>query len=182
MFDMLTQRFIGPTVVGTDANMILQGYLATSDSAYLRILARNLTSNCSNFFDDTAIVFFRNFKNGPFVIKGSVFDGQYNSGDMFTPDAISVGGFGRYQIVPPTGASNANYNSTWTVADVTMYKYFYDQVSNTNIIVDSARNFTLVPPTPTTAGYVLVNGMPVDSNKTAKGKANNRRVEVKLVK
>jgi PKD repeat protein len=85
---------------------------------------------------------------------------------MFTPDAISVGGFGRYQIVPPTGASNANYNSTWTVADVTMYKYFYDQVSNTNIIVDSARNFTLVPPTSTTAGYVLVNGMPVDSNKT----------------
>jgi PKD repeat protein len=47
-----------------------------------------------------------------------------------------------------------------------MYKYFYDQVTNTNIIVDSARNFTLVPPTPTTAGYVLVNGMPVDSNKT----------------
>ncbi len=166
MFDMLTQRFIGPTVIGTDANMTLQGYLASSDSAYLRVWARNLTSNCTNLFDDTAIVFFRNFKNGPFVIKGSVYDGQYNSGDMFTPDAISVGGAGRYQIVPPTGASNANYNSTWTVADVTMYKYFYDQVSNTNIIVDSARNFTLVPPTPTTAGYVLVNGMPVDSNKT----------------
>lgn len=166
MFDMLTQRFIGPTVVGTDANMTLQGYLSTSDSAYLRVWARNLTSNCTNFLDDTAIVHFRNFKNGPFVIKGSVYDGQYNSGDMFTPDAIKVAGQARYEIVPPTGATNAGYNSTWTIADVTMYKYVYNQFTNSNVIVDSARNFTLVPPTPSTAGYVLVTGMPVDSNKT----------------
>ncbi len=166
MYDMLTQRYIGPTVVGTDANMTLQGYLATSDSAYLRVMARNLTSNCTNFMDDTAIVYFRNFKNGPFVVKGSVFEGQFNTGDMFTPDAVKVGGNARYEIVPPTGATNAQYNSTWTVADVTMYKYFYDQVTNSNVIVDSARNFSLVPPTPTTPGYVLVNGMPVDSNKT----------------
>jgi PKD repeat protein len=166
MFDMLTQRFIGPTVIGNDANMTLQGYLSTSDSAYLRVWARNLTSNCTNFLDDTAIVHFRNFKNGPFVIRGSVYDGQYNSGDMFTPDAIKVGGVARYEIVPPTGATNAGYNNTWTVADVTLYKYVYNQVTNTNVIVDSARNFTLVPPTPSTAGYVIVTGMPVDSNKT----------------
>lgn len=166
MFDMLSQRFIGPAVVGTDANMVLQGYLATADSAYLRVMARNLTSNCTNLMDDTAIVYFRNFKNGPFVVKGSTFEGQYNFGDMFTPDAVKVGGNARYEIVPPTGATNAQYNSTWTVADVTLYKYFYDQTTNSNIIVDSARNFSLVPPTPTTPGYVSVTGMPVDSNKT----------------
>ncbi|MFN3445885.1 MAG: PKD domain-containing protein, partial [Bacteroidia bacterium] len=166
MYDMLTERFIGPTVVGTDANMTLQGYLSTSDSAYLRVWARNLTSNCTNFLDDTSIVYFRNFKNGPFAIKGSVYDGQYNSGDIFTPDAIKVGGLARYEIVPPTGATNAGYNSTWTIDDVTMYRYLFNPITNTNVIVDSARNFTLVPPTPSTAGYVLVTGMPVDSNKT----------------
>lgn len=166
MYDMLTQRFIGPTVVGTDANMVLQGYLPDVDSAYLRVWARNLTSNCTNLLNDTSIVHFRNFKNGPFVVKGSVYDGQYNSGDIFTPDAVKVGGVGRYEIVPPTGATNGDYNNTWTVADVTMYKYFYDQVTNTNVIVDSARNFSLVPPTQSTPGYVAVTGMPVDSNKT----------------
>ncbi len=166
MYDMLTQRYIGPTVIGTDANMTLQGYLSDADSAYLRVMARNLTSNCTNFMNDTAIVYFRNFKNGPFVIKGSVFDGQYNFGDMFTPDAVKVGGVGRYELVPPTGATNADYNNTWTVTDVTMYKYFYDQNTNSSIIVDSARNFTLVPPTPGTPGYIAVTGMPTDSNKT----------------
>ena len=166
LFDMLTQSFVGNTVQGNDATLRLQGYMSTVDSAYLRVWARNITSNCTNFMDDTAIVFFRNFKNGPFVIKGSVFNGQYNAGDFFTPDAVSVGGVGRYQIVPPKGTTNTNYGSGWTISRVKMYKYFYDQDNNVNVIVDSASSYSLVPPTPSTAGYVLVNGMPADSNKT----------------
>jgi PKD repeat protein len=166
MFDMLTQSFIGPTVAGTDANMILQGYLATVDSAYLRVMARNLTSNCTNFLDDTSIVYFRNFKNGPFVVRGSTFEGQYNTGDMFTPDAVRVGGEGRYQIVPPAGTTNATYNSNWTVSDLSLYRYIYDQTTNSNVIVDSARNFSLVPPIAGNPGYISVVGTPVDSNKT----------------
>jgi PKD repeat protein len=163
---MLTQKFIGPTVVGTDANLTLQGYLSTVDSAYIRVWARNLTSNCTNFLNDTTIVQFKNFKNGPFVIKGQDFNGQFNAGDVFTPDAVKVGGTANYQIVPPTGATNAQYNSTWTVSSVTMYRYVFNPSTNSDVIVDSARNFTLIPPTANTPGFISVTGMPVDSNKT----------------
>jgi PKD repeat protein len=166
LFDMLTQKFVGSTVKGNDGTLRVQGYMATVDSAYLRVWARNITSNCTNFMDDTAIVFFRNFKNGPFVVKGSVFNGQYNSGDFFTPDAIKVGGVGRYQIVAPKGTTNANYGSAWTIARVKMYKYFFDQPNNVNVIIDSASSYSFVAPTPSSAGYVLVNGVPADSNKT----------------
>ena len=108
---MLTQKFVGSTVQGNDATLRVQAYMDNVDSAYLRVWARNITSNCTNFMDDTAIVFFRNFKNGPFVIKGSVFNGQYNSGDFFTPDAVKVGGVGRYQIVAPKGTTKSTISS-----------------------------------------------------------------------
>lgn len=166
LYDMLTGRFIGPTFVGNGGTLIVQGYMSTVDSAHIRVHARNLTSNCENFMDDTAIVYFRTYKGGPFVVKGSTFNGEYNAGDLFTPDAIKVGGQGRYQIVPPAGTTRANYGTAWTVANVSMYKYFFDQVTNTNVIVDSARSFTLVAPTPSTDGYIQVNGTGVDSNKT----------------
>ncbi|MBP9688742.1 MAG: PKD domain-containing protein [Bacteroidia bacterium] len=166
VYDMLTDRFIGKTQKGTDANMVVQGYLASADSAYLRIWARNLTSNCANFMNDTAIVRFKNFKNGPFVVKGSVFNGQYNAGDGFTPDAVKVGGEARYQIVAPKGTTNASYNTDWTVSNVSIYKFFYDQTSNQDVVIDSARNYNLIPPAGGNPGYVSVIGMPADSNKT----------------
>jgi PKD repeat protein len=47
-----------------------------------------------------------------------------------------------------------------------MYKYFYDQVNNVNIIQDSASTYSFVAPTPSAPGYVLVSGTTADENKT----------------
>lgn len=166
LYDMLTQRFVGNYVTGNDATLRVQGFMNNVDSAYLQVFARNLTSNCTNFMYDTAIVHFRNFKNGPFVAKGNIFQGQYNTGDFFTPDAVKVGGQAMYKIVAPKGTSNSSYGTDWTISKVSMYKYFYDQPKNAYVKIDSASTFSYIVPTPTTDGYVLVSGMPVDSNKT----------------
>ncbi len=166
MFDMLTQRFVGPTTTGTDANMTLLGYMSDVDSAYMRVFVRNLTSNCTHFMDDTAIVFFRNYKGGPFIVRGTQFDGRYNTGDIFTPDAIEVGGTADFQIVPPQGTTNASYGTNWTIASFNMYRYFYDPNTGLVSIIDSARNFNLITPTSSNPGAIRVVGMPIDSNKT----------------
>lgn len=166
LFDNYTQSFVGPYFQGNDGTLKIQGYMNNVDSAELKVLAHNLTSNCTNFMTNVVKVNFRNFKNGPFVIKGSVFDGQFNVGDFFTPDAVKVGGTARYELVPPKGTTNSSYGTDWTVSSATIYKYFYNQIANENVIVDSASSYSLVPPASGNPGYVLVNAMPSDSNKT----------------
>lgn len=166
LFDELTGRFIGSPVVGNNGNLTVSGWLQGVDSARIRVYARNLTSNCENPFNSLSYVQFRNYKGGPFIVRGSTFNGRYNAGDVFTPDAIAVGGQGRYQLVPPQGGTNANYGSNWTISRVTMYRYQFNPNTNSKFIVDSARSFSLVTPTGSTDGYVQVNALPIDSNKT----------------
>ena len=155
LYDMLTGKFISSPVVGNNATLTLSGYLATSDSAYLRVLVRNLTSNCTNLMDDTAIVHFRTFKNGPFVKQGANFIGSFNDGTLFNPDAVKIGSSADYEIVPPSGTTNSGYGTTWTVAGVTMPN---------SSGVGSTNNFSIIPATPGTPALVRVNGVPTDSN------------------
>lgn len=50
---------------------------------------------------------------GSLVSQGSTFQGSYNSGDMMDPDIVAYGDNINYSILPPTGYTNAQYNSLW---------------------------------------------------------------------
>ncbi len=56
---------------------------------------------------------------GASVIKGATFQGQFKQGSPAQPDITEVGKTIIYDISPPTGYTNANYNSTWFFNSVT---------------------------------------------------------------
>ncbi len=157
MWDMLTQRFIGSPIVGNNGNLVVSGFLNTADSAYIRIFARNLTSNCANLMNDTVIVQFRTFKNGPFVKQGAQFNGVYNAGTLFNPDAVKLGGSADYEIVAPAGTTNAGYGTTWLVSGVTMNRILPSTPPTSS-------SWSIIPATPSTPAIVRVTGIPADSN------------------
>ncbi|TAE81593.1 MAG: PKD domain-containing protein, partial [Bacteroidetes bacterium] len=157
MYDMITARFIGQPIVGNDGNLVVSGFLNTADSAYVRIFARNLTSNCANLMDDTVIVQFRTFKNGPFVKQGGQFNGVYNAGTLFNPDAVKTGSTADYEIVPPSGTTNAGYGTAWTISSVVL-----NRILPSTPATSSA--WTIIPATPGSPALVRVSGTPTDSN------------------
>ena len=77
-------------------------------------------------------------------------------------------------------SSQINYlelNPYWNIPSSIIYKEILPKIfKNKNYLVENGIDASRL----SSAGYG--ESKPIDSNKTAKGKANNRRVEVKLVK
>jgi PKD repeat protein len=160
LFDELTQRVVGPQLVGNGGTLTLAGYLSTADSAHIKVKYINLTSGCEvNAADLNNIsrVYFGTFKNGPFVRAGAQFYGKYNDGTVLNPDAVRVGGTADFEIIPPGGKQNADYGTTWTVSSVDL-RNTANNLQNNGVV-------SIVPAGPSTPAYVRFNGVPADSNK-----------------
>jgi len=56
---------------------------------------------------------------GIVLSKSTPFQGQFNNGDVVTPDNVCLGDTNTYQFSPPTGYSNSNYGSKWVIAGKT---------------------------------------------------------------
>ena len=50
---------------------------------------------------------------GSFISKGTVFNGTFNSGNALDRDVVADGDEIRYDIEPPTGYNNTDFNTTW---------------------------------------------------------------------
>ena len=53
------------------------------------------------------------------ISKGLPFQGQFNVGDVATPDYVCLGDSNTYQITSPSGYSNSDYGSKWIIASKT---------------------------------------------------------------
>lgn len=58
--------------------------------------------------------------NGTTLIKGSTFNGAFNSGTAQDPDITASGDIIEYNLVPPTGYSNSTYGTNWSVSALTI--------------------------------------------------------------
>ncbi len=87
--------------------------------------------------------------NGTTVKKGSTFNGTYLSGSKQDPDITASGDVIEYEIVPPTGYTNSQYGTSWTI-------------TNTSIISSGGANLpganiTLTNPSGSGAGKYSIN-------------------------
>ncbi|HEY1048034.1 MAG TPA: PKD domain-containing protein [Bacteroidia bacterium] len=78
--------------------------------------------------------------------KGAPFKGQYRVGDMSKPDVAEVGKNIVYDIVPPTGYNNSNYNTTWLINSVTATTRYGYTVNSSEYIY--------TPPTGSNSGHI----------------------------
>lgn len=58
--------------------------------------------------------------NGTTLVKGTTFNGTYNSGTAQDPDITASGDVIEYNLIPPTGYSNSTYGTDWSVSALTI--------------------------------------------------------------
>jgi PKD repeat protein len=109
---------LGSTRVGNNGNLQMVGWHNNEDSLLIRFLYTNLLSGCSNLMRDTVRVIVPKFTNGPFLVPGTAFDGSFGVGSFELPDGSKPGDVLTYQINPPSGLTNAQYSTAWTVVNV----------------------------------------------------------------
>jgi PKD repeat protein len=110
---------------------------------------RNTLSGCVWQMADTATINIKNFFNGPFITKGVPFDGFYSGGKLNTPDGTKLGDVLTYTLTPPSGYSNTEYGTQWTIVSAQTATPLGE-----NPITSSV--FTAPNPTTNTNGYVTV--------------------------
>jgi PKD repeat protein len=81
--------------------------------------------------------------SGITVQNGSVFNGKNGNGTASSPDTVCVSDTVSYEITAPTGYSNGDFGTGWTISSVTAV----DFQNNT------PNNSTVVPPSSTANGY-----------------------------
>ncbi len=155
MWDIFNYQYIGNVYTGNGGNLVMKAANPLRDSAWIVIYAQNTLSpnpsSCYNFMDDTIKVYTKLFKNGPFAIKGSPYSGSFYAGTPLNPDAAKVGDTLTYTITPPSGYTNADYGTKWTVSTYSVK----------TIIGVTASNAVFTAPTSTTNGkYVMTVGTP----------------------
>jgi len=64
---------------------------------------------------DTVKILASNQPTGVYIVKGSPFNGQYNSGTTSTPDNVCVGNTVTYELTPPSGHTNAKFGVDWNI-------------------------------------------------------------------
>jgi len=69
----------------------------------------------SCFSKDTIKITTVNKPSGATIIKGTPFDGQFNNGTPANPDDACAGNTLTYEVTPPTGYNNAQYNNNWFI-------------------------------------------------------------------
>ncbi len=58
--------------------------------------------------------------SGSILAQGVTYEGQYRLGEITKPDITEVGNTVQYELTPPTGYTNSDYNSTWAINSVTL--------------------------------------------------------------
>jgi hypothetical protein len=155
LFDILSGQFFGNPYFGNGGSINVKAANPLLDSVWLLVQAINTIApnpgSCLNYMHDTSIVYIKLFKNGPFAIKGIPYSGSFYAGTNLNPDAAKVGDTLTYTILPPSGLTNADYGTKWTVATPSIK----------TIVGISASNITFTPPTSTANGsYVMKVGTP----------------------
>jgi PKD repeat protein len=75
-----------------------------------------INSGCSSKATNPISVY--DIPSGIVVSKSGPFQGQFNIGDVITPDNICVGDTNTYQFSSPKGISNSDYGTKWKIASM----------------------------------------------------------------
>lgn len=126
LVDPNTGLDLGPEVTGTGGALTITApnpnniFSGVVDSVYAIVGFRNILSGCTAFMDDTSKIYIKVFHSGPFIAKGTPFTGVFTDGSLGTPDGSGVTGTLTYDFVPPSGLTNADYGTKWTVVNTSV--------------------------------------------------------------
>ncbi|MES2560758.1 MAG: PKD domain-containing protein [Bacteroidota bacterium] len=128
MFDAFAGTPLGSSFVGNSTGGALtvkapnpsNPAIGRVDSTYAIIRYTNIQSGCSYQLPDTSKQYIRNFYGGPFVVKGTPFTAVFAAGTKVNPDGAKVGDAMQYSFVPPSGFTNANYGTNWTILNTSV--------------------------------------------------------------
>jgi PKD repeat protein len=118
LINVFTNDDYTPTYTGNNGTLKMSGLPGTADSLWLRGFFTNTLSSCGFLMNDTIRVRIPRFRNGPFIVAGTPFQGNFGAGTMSNPDGAVPGNVLTYRFDPPSGFTNAQYGSTWTIATV----------------------------------------------------------------
>ncbi|MEI6507138.1 MAG: PKD domain-containing protein [Bacteroidota bacterium] len=154
MYNFFTNAPLSNAYQGNGGTLTMKAANPNVDSVWVKILATNtlsVLSGCYNFMNDTAKINIKLFKNGPFTAAGTPFGGAYNAGVYTVPntsntypqDGGKVYDTLTYNLVPPSGLTNADYGTKWTVVSTSIKTVTNIPATNTP---------TYIAPTPLTSG------------------------------
>ena len=109
-----------PEMTISSAGTIIIGLFGTTQvlanyRPYMEFMYRK---QCTNSNRSAYTVTVKPRPTGSDIVKGPTFQGQFRVGDNTFPDVIEAGKTMIYEIVPPTGYSNAGHNNTWVINNV----------------------------------------------------------------
>ncbi len=117
----------GSVIIGLfGGTQVLANYRAYMEFMY--------SKQCSNPSRTMLTVTVKPRPIGATVAKGSTFKGQFRIGDMTTPDVSEVGKTIVYELVPPTGYTNAGHGTTWFVSGIVAKTRYGTIVPSTDYI------------------------------------------------
>lgn len=139
--------------------------IARIDSVRAIVQYTNLLSGCTWQMPDTATINIKNFYGGPFMVKGTPFSGVYAAGTFAKPDGSKMGDTLTYAIDPPSGLTNADYGTKWTVVGVNIA---------TPIEGRPFANYVFTPATPSTPAFITAKPTAPDLDSVFKVSATLR--------
>jgi PKD repeat protein len=139
--------------------------IARIDSVRAIIQYTNTVSGCVWQMPDTAKIFIKNFYGGPFMNQGTPFSGVFGVGSFAKPDGTKLGDTLTYSIAPPSGLTNADYGTKWTVVGVNIA---------TPIEGRPFANYTYTAATPSTNAFITAKPSNADLDSTFKISATLR--------
>lgn len=146
-FDL--QPIGGPIVSGANAPINLTAPTPSIDSVYALVRYTNILSGCNGTLPDTSKISIQHFFNGPFITEGTPFTGVFSTSTL--PDGAEIGDELNYTMNPPSGLSNADYGTKWTIVSPSV-----KTISGTNI---NSSTFT-APTVSTNGNYQVLPGAP----------------------
>lgn len=124
----LTVLAPGTTIIGLfGSTQVLANYRPYMEFMY--------SKQCSNPVRTPLTVTVKPRPTGADVVKGPVFNGQFRIGDNTAPDVTEVGKTIMYELVPPTGYTNAGHGSTWIINSIVARTRYGKLVPATEYIV-----------------------------------------------
>jgi PKD repeat protein len=164
---------LGPSIVGNTNGSGLNitapnpsnPAISRVDSVRAIIQYTNSQSGCKWQMPDTATIVIKNFYGGPFMTKGSPFKGVFGLGTFAKPDGAKLGDVLTYTIEAPSGLTNADYGTKWTVVGANVSTPFEGR---------PLASFTYTAATPSTKAFITANPTAPDLDSTFKVSATIR--------
>jgi PKD repeat protein len=119
LIDIFTNDDYTTTYTGNNGTIKMTALPGTADSLWLRAFFNNNLSACGFLMNDTIKVYIPRFTGGPYIVAGTPFQGNFGAGTFANPDGAVPGNVLTYNFNPPSGFTNAQYGSRWTIASVT---------------------------------------------------------------